>query len=53
MNVCDSVLEKVFAIIGEVFIQFKKSEEYNELLDEINYETFIRCKLTNCGLLKK
>ena len=49
----DSVLEKVFAIIGEVFIQFKRSEEYYELLDEINYETFIRCKLTNCGLLKK
>ena len=49
----DKLLEIVYDYLIEKFYKFILSEYYDDLITEISYETYIRCKLTNCGLLKK
>ena len=49
----DRLLEMVYEYLIDKFKLFKESEKFKELIYEIGYETYIRCKLTNCGLLKK
>lgn len=49
----DILLEMVYEHLIDKFKLFKESEKFKELIYEIGYETYIRCKLTNCGLMKK
>ena len=28
-------------------------EEFSSLVNEVNYDTYLRCKLADCGLIKK
>ena len=49
----DRLLEMVYEHLNDKFKLFKESEKFKELIYEIGYETYIRCKLTNCGLMKK
>jgi hypothetical protein len=52
IEVFDNVLKICTAHLYEKYKQFLKTEEYSNLLCEINYKIYLRCKLSKYGLIK-
>jgi hypothetical protein len=52
-SLLNPLLENVYYYLNKKFMDFKSSDSFTDLIYEIGYETYIRCKLSNCGLLKK
>lgn len=49
----DDALQFVFEELNKKFAEYKKTDEFNELLEEINLYSFIQCKMCNIGLINK
>lgn len=52
-NMFDEALKYVFNELNNRFLEFKNSREYNELQAKIILSSYIRCKMTNTGLINK
>lgn len=52
-NMFDEALKYVFNELNNRFLEFKSSREYNELQAKIILSSYIRCKMTNTGLINK
>ena len=53
IDMFDPALEKAYTYLFNKFQSFKRSDEYTSLVSEVNYDTYLRCKLADCGLIKK
>ena len=54
MNMFDEILLISYNYLNDEFIKFKSSShEYINLISEINYEIYLRCKFIQCGLITK
>lgn len=53
IDMFDPALEKAYSYLFQQFLSFKRSEEFSSLVSEVNYDTYLRCKLADCGLIKK
>ena len=53
IDMFDPALEKAYSYLFHQFLSFKRSDEFSSLVSEVNYDTFLRCKLADCGLIKK
>ena len=53
IDMFDPALEKAYSYLFHQFLSFKRSDEFSSLVSEVNYNTFLRCKLADCGLIKK
>lgn len=53
IDMFDPALEKAYSYLFQQFLSFKRSEEFSSLVNEVNYDTYLRCKLADCGLIKK
>ena len=49
----DDALQFTFGELNKRFIQYKESNEFIELQEDINLYTFIQCKMCNSGLINK
>lgn len=52
LEMFDEALEKAYSYLNGKYINFKKTEEFAKLINEIDYDTYIWCKLADCGLIK-
>ncbi len=53
MNMFDEILITCYNYLNYQFSNFKSSNEYINLISEINYQTYLRCKFIQCGLMVK
>ena len=53
MNMFDEILITCYNYLNYQFSNFKSSNEYLNLISEINYQTYLRCKFIQCGLMVK
>ena len=53
IDMFDPALEKAYSYLFQQFLSFKRSDEFSSLVNEVNYDTYLRCKLADCGLIKK
>ena len=51
-NLFDKVAGVVYQILNNIFVEFKKKNEFLDLQRELKEETNIRCKLANFGLIR-
>ena len=49
----DEALEKAYSYLNGKYNNFKQTDEFAQLINEIDYDTYIWCKLADCGLIKK
>ena len=48
----DDALQMCFIFLGKRFIDFKKTNEFQDLYDSLNLLSYIQCKMSNTGLIK-
>ena len=54
LEIFDEILIICYNYLNNKFLDFKSSsQEYMNLISELNYETYLRCKFILCGLLSK
>ena len=49
----DEALKYCFTKLGQIFNEFKKTEEFKELYKNLFLTTYIQCKMCNVGLINK
>jgi hypothetical protein len=49
----DEALVYAFDYLNRIFKKYKKSEEYQILIDNLNIDSYIQCKMSNTGLINK
>ena len=52
-NIFDDALQYVFNELNKRFNDYKNSREYKELQAKISLESYIKCKMSNTGLINK
>ena len=52
-EIFDDALQYAFNELNKRFTEYKNSEEFKELFNEINLYSFIQCKMCNTGLINK
>ena len=54
LEIFDEILIICYNYLNNKFLDFKSSsQEYMNLISELNYETYLRCKFIQCGLISK
>ena len=53
IDIFDDALQYAFDELNKRFMDFRKSNEFKELFEEINLYSFIQCKMYNTGLINK
>ena len=51
-QIFDKIAAEIYQFLDKEFEQFKLTNEFNDLKNELTEETNIRCKLTNFGLIR-
>ena len=51
-NIFDKIAGEIYQFLEQKFKEFKETEQFIDLKNELNEETNIRCKLTNFGLIR-
>lgn len=51
-NIFDKIAGKIYESLDVEFKEFKNKQEFMDLQNELKEETYIRCKLTNFGLIR-
>ena len=49
----DDALMNVYENIQELFKKYKVSDEYQILIDNLNLNSYIKCKMSNTGLVNR
>lgn len=52
-EIFDDALQYAFNELNKRFTDYKNSDEFKELFNEINLYSFIQCKMSNTGLINK
>ena len=52
-EIFDDGLQYAFNELNKRFLEYRNSNEFQELLEEINMHSFIQCKMCNTGLINK
>jgi hypothetical protein len=52
-QVYDEALAYAFEYLNKIFKKFTKSEDYQLLIDNLNLNSYIHCKMCNTGLINK
>ena len=51
-NIFDKLAAEVYQFLEQKFKEFKETGQFDNIKNELNEETNIRCKLTNFGLIR-
>ena len=49
----DDALKICYEKLGEKFIEFRKTNSFHQLYEELAYKSYIQCKMCNTGLINK
>jgi hypothetical protein len=52
-DIFDDALKYCYEKLGEKFIEFRKTNSFQNLYEELAYNSYIQCKMSNTGLLNK
>ena len=52
INLFDQITNVIYDYLEVEFQRFIKTEEFDSLRNDLMYETYVRCKLTNYGLIR-
>ena len=52
-EIFDDALKYCYEKLGEKFIEFRKTNSFQNLYEELAYNSYIQCKMSNTGLLNK
>ena len=52
-EIFDDALKYCFENLGEKFIEFRKTNSFHQLYEELAYKSYIQCKMCNTGLINK
>ena len=52
VNLFDKVASAIYQILDKKFYIFQRDDKFNDLKNELEMETNIRCKLANFGLIR-
>lgn len=52
MSLLDPITNVIYDYLEKEFLMFKRSDEFFNLKNELTYETYVRCKLSNYGLIR-
>lgn len=51
LNMFDEGLDEAYKYLKEKYLKFQETEEFEDLVIEINYNSYLRCKLDDCNLI--
>ena len=52
-EIFDEALKYSYMYLGKKFVQFKKTQDYQNLTDKLTLQSYIQCKMCNTGLINK
>jgi hypothetical protein len=52
-DIFDDALKYCYEKLGEKFIEFRKTNSFHQLYEELAYNSYIQCKMCNTGLINK
>ena len=52
-DIFDDALKYCYEKLGEKFIEFRKTNQFQRLYEDLAYNSYIQCKMSNTGLINK